>query len=48
MHVCLAAEGGDVGQVSNQVFQGPVTVHFLKSKVRNFEACVKPESGDNF
>lgn len=24
MHVGLAAEGGDVGQVSNQVFQGPV------------------------
>lgn len=29
MHVGLAAEGGDVGQVSNQVFQGPVMVHFL-------------------
>ena len=29
MHVGLAAEGGDVGQVSNQVFQGPVMVHFF-------------------
>lgn len=43
VHVGLAAEGGDVGQVSNQVFQGPVMVHFIYFyKVRNSRACVKP------
>lgn len=46
VHVGLAAEGGDVGQVSDQVFQGPVKVRFVFSKVRNFRACVKP--GDYF
>ena len=36
MHVGLAAEGGDVGQVSNQVFQGPVMVH-LKNQPTNIK-----------
>lgn len=30
VHVGLAAEGGDVSQMSDQVFQGPVTIHFLR------------------
>lgn len=34
VHVGLTAEGGNVSQVSNQVFQGPVTVHFFFFKVK--------------
>ena len=43
MHVGLAAEGCNVGQVSNQVFQGPMTVQWKKEKVGNFRVCVKPD-----
>lgn len=32
VHVGLATEGGDVGQVSNQVFQGPVMVHLKQQQ----------------
>lgn len=45
MHVGLAAEGGNVGQVSNQVFQGSVMGHLkiFFNKIRNFSACAKPD-----
>lgn len=49
VHVGLAAEGGDVSQVSDQVFQGPVMVHIIYFyKVRNSRAWVKPGGNSKF